>query len=67
MLSHQHVYCDQKQAWQDFFLGFEPSRVQACDVEAEGAFREDDQGVVECDFGSDAAFYSLIFKPFVLM
>lgn len=21
-----------------FFLGFEPSRVQACDVEAEGAF-----------------------------
>lgn len=40
-----------KWAWQDFFSflfsWFEASRVQACDVEAEGAFREDDQGVVE--------------------
>lgn len=42
--------------------------MQACDVEAEGAFREDDQGVVE-SVSSDQTqlFYSLIFKPFVLM
>jgi len=66
MASLHHVYCDQKNE-PDRICFLKPSHVQACDVEAEGAFREDDQGVVECDFGSDAAFYSLIFKPFVLM